>query len=328
MKRIHITAILLSMMMVLALCAGAQAGGFGGGPGGGSGRGGFGGGFGGGGDKSGDETLQALIDKYTAAFTQATYEDTETGLSITFHVYLPEGYDAAGQYPAVVFIADSSCANGNAESSLTQGYGAYVWVTDAFQAAHPAIVLVPTYPTTILDDHGSYTTTEYVELTRRFVDWAKENYAIDPAHIYGTGQSMGCMTTMVLESEYDDLYTACMFVDGQWDSSVTAALADNTFVYFAAEGDDSAYAGMQEMIPIWQEAGAVIAQAQWDATWSEEEIAAAADALFAQEANIYCITWKKGTVLPEGTAEGTSEHMYSFDYAYRATPVLAWLFTK
>ena len=119
-----------------------------------------------------------------------------------------------------------------------------------------------------------------------------------------------------------------MFVDGQWDSGVIDALWDNTFIYFAAEGDDRAYAGMQEMIPIWTENGATIAQAQWDATWSEAEIAEAAGALFVQPANIYCVTWKKGTVLPEGTAEGTSEHMYSFDYAYKASPVLEWLLAQ
>ncbi len=326
MKRM--AAFLLSLMLMTCgwACADRGLRGFGG-PGGG-GSGGFGGGFGGGVDKSGDETLQTLISTCSSAFALETYTDAETGLSIEYYVFLPEGYDGAQQYPAVVFIADSSCANGNAESSLTQGYGALVWVTEEFQAAHPCIVLVPTYPTTILDDHGSYTTTEYVELTKRFVDWAKSSYAIDPAHIYGTGQSMGCMTTMLLEAKYDDLYTACMFVDGQWDSSVLGALADNTFVYFAAEGDDGAYNGMQEMIPIWEAAGATVIQAQWDATWSEEEIAAAAEALFAQESGIYCITWKEGTVLPEGTAAGTSEHMYSFDYAYKAAPVLEWLFTR
>ena len=41
-----------------------------------------------------------------------------------------------------------------------------------------------------------------------------------------------------------------------------------------------------------------------------------------EDANIYCVTRKEGTVLPVGTAAGTSEHMYSFDYAYNAAPVL------
>ena len=47
-----------------------------------------------------------------------------------------------------------------------------------------------------------------------------------------------------------------------------------------------------------------------------------------EDANIYCVTRKEGTVLPVGTAAGTSEHMYSFDYAYNAAPVLEWLISQ
>lgn len=318
MKRYTVITILVAMILVIcsANSAMAQSG-----PGG---RGGFGGGI----SKSDDAVLQELIATYTTQFSQETYSDKETDLSITYDLFLPKDYDATQKYPAVVFIADSSCANGNPEKSLTQGYGAYVFAQESWQTEHPCIVLVPIYPVTILDDHGSYTTTEYVELTKRFVDFCMSNYSIDPDHVYGTGQSMGCMTSMLLESRYDYLYTACMFVDGQWESSELTDLADNTFVYFAAEGDDRAFAGMQEMIPIWEANGAVIRQAQWDATWTEDQISAAAGELFSQEGNIYCITWKKGTVLPANANAMMGEHMYSFDYAYKATPVLEWLFDK
>ena len=47
-----------------------------------------------------------------------------------------------------------------------------------------------------------------------------EEYAVDTDRIYGTGQSMGCMTTLILASEFPDLYAACMFVDGQWDTEL------------------------------------------------------------------------------------------------------------
>ena len=33
-----------------------------------------------------------------------------------------------------------------------------------------------------------------------------------------------------------------------------------------------------------------------------------------EDANIYCVPWKEGTVLPEKTTAGTGEHMYSFYY--------------
>ena len=66
----------------------------------------------------------ALVSEYASKFTQETYADAETGLSVTYNLFLPQGYDASKSYPMVVFIADSSCAKGNAEQSLTQGLGA------------------------------------------------------------------------------------------------------------------------------------------------------------------------------------------------------------
>ena len=102
------------------------------------------------------EDEDTLVSTYADQFEQLTYTDSETGLSITYNLYLPEGYDENSSYPMVVFIADSSCAGGNATSSLTQGRGALVWATEEWQSVNPTIVAVPTYPETILDDHGYF----------------------------------------------------------------------------------------------------------------------------------------------------------------------------
>ena len=181
-------------------------------------------------DNSYAEDTDALVEEYADEFEQVEYTDDETGLTVTYNIYLPEDYDETEEYPMVVFIADSSCAGDDATASLTQGRGALVWAADQWQSANPSIVLVPTYPETILDDQNGYSTTEYVELTKRLIDDVSEEYAVDTDRIYGTGQSMGCMTTLILASEYPDLYSACMFVDGQWDVSTLSSLEDQTFI--------------------------------------------------------------------------------------------------
>lgn len=291
--------------------------------------GGQGGGFGGGGavDKSGDAELQSLISTYLDAFEQYDYTDSKTGLSATYNLYLPEGYSETDAYPLVVFIPDSSVVGQDATAALTQGCGGLVWVTEEFQAEHPCIVLVPQYSETVLDDHNGYTRTGYVEMTRNLIHDIAATYAVDTDRIYGTGQSMGCMITLILSTEYPDLYAACMFVDGQWDITTLEGLKDQTFLYFAAEGDAKAYAGQQEVIEMLKKSGVIPATATWDATWSEEEIAAAAEELFGQGSDINCITWAKGTVLPDGAIEGTDEHMYSFDHAYKVDTALEWVFS-
>lgn len=295
------------------------------------------------------EDEESLVETYTDFFDQLTYTDEETGLSITYNLYLPEGYDENAEYPMVVFIGDSTTAGTDAEYSLTQGLGGLVWATSEWQSVYPTIVAVPTYPETILDDHDGYSTTEYVELTKRFIDYMSEEYAVDTDRIYGTGQSMGCMTTLILASEYPDLYAACMFVDGQWDTELLSSLEGQTFVYFAAEDDTSAWTGAQDLMNRYDADGVTYTYAQWDGTWSADELSSAASELFSGEATgAYFISWKTGTIdggtgnspmsgeKPEGmtggngggAGGGASYHMASFDYAYNCIAVMEWLFQQ
>ena len=259
------------------------------------------------------EDEEGLVETYTDLFDQLTYTDEETGLSITYNLYLPEGYDENAEYPMVVFIGDSTTAGTDAEYSLTQGLGGLVWATSEWQSVYPTIVAVPTYPETILDDHNGYSTTEYVELTKRFIDYMSDEYAVDTDRIYGTGQSMGCMTTLILASEYPDLYAACMFVDGQWDTELLSNLEGQTFVYFAAEDDTSAWTGAQDLMARYDADGVTYTYAQWNGTWSADELSAAASELFSGEATgAYFISWKTGTIdagtgnSPMGGGDGSS----------------------
>ena len=252
------------------------------------------------------EDEDTLIATYADKFEQKTYTDSESGLSITYNLYLPEGYDASASYPMVVFIGDSSCAGNDATVSLTQGRGGLVWATEEWQSVNPTIVAVPTYPETILDDHGSYTTTEYVELTKRYIDYMSGEYAVDTNRIYGTGQSMGCMTTLILASEYPDLYAACMFVDGQWDISTLTGLENQTFVYFAAEDDTNAWNGAQEVMSMFDTDSVSYKYAQWDGSWSVDELSAAAQELFTADESQYFISWATGTIEPKSGDMGGS----------------------
>lgn len=274
------------------------------------------------------EDEDALVSTYASRFTQQTYEDSETGLAVTYNLFLPEGYDESKSYPMVVFIADSSCAKGDPMQSLTQGLGALVWASDEWQATHPTIVCVPTYAETILDDHNGYVTTDYVEATARLIDSVKTSYAVDASKIYGTGQSMGCMTTLILASEHPDLYAGCMFVDGQWDVSTLQGLEGQRFVYFAAEDDERAHTGMSEVMAMFEQDGVPFSSAQWDGNWSFDELSQAATELFSQGNDANFVSWAQGTIQAGegGGMGGASYHMASFDYAYRCVAAMEWLF--
>ena len=267
-------------------------------------------------DKSGDKELQSLITEYVPKFTVRKYSDDVTGLELPYSVYLPDGYSEGGKFPVVFFIADGSSAGKEPQFSLTQGLGGLVW------CKNDCIVIVPAYSEIVLDDHNGFVESAYVELTARFVKWAVKNYSVDESRVYATGQSMGCMTWLVLAARYPELFTACMFVSGQWDINALKGLIGQKFVYIASAGDPKASAGLNEVVEMFARDSEVeiVEYRNVNAKSSELPI------LQAQPVNF--VMFRKGTTLPESAEGEFSEHMTSFDYAYRIEAARNWLLSQ
>ncbi|RYF61504.1 MAG: esterase [Comamonadaceae bacterium] len=271
-------------------------------------------------------TLAELAATVPAMFTQASYTDQESGKVLPYNIFLPEGYSSTVTYPLVHYIADSSLVGQEVAAPLNQ-YGALIWAGAADQAKHPSIVVVPEYPEVILDDHSGFTTTEYVELTARFVNFLRSEYSVDTDRVYGTGQSMGCMTTMYLAAKYPDLFAAEMLVSGQWDITALQNLSEEKFVYIAAGGDANASGGQVEVEDMLGKAGVPFQRSTWDASWKPEELEAAAQQLLTPGSSANFATFAIGTVLTANPVS-TMEHMASFEPAYRITALRDWLFEQ
>lgn len=274
-------------------------------------------------------TLQAEV---TDLFEQYEYTDAETGLTLPYNLYLPEDYDPSQTYPLVLYIADSSLVGQDVTAPLSE-YGALIWASESEQAENESIVLVPEYPEVIIDDHGSYTTTDYVEMTARLVEAVSSEYSVDPDRVYGTGQSMGCMTVMALAAAHPELFAAELFVSGQWDITQLENLTDETFFYIAAAGDENASGGQAEVQQMLDDAGVSYNTATWDATWSAQESADAAAELLAAGDDINFATFAEGTVLEaagstDSSGPQNSEHMASFQPAYEIEALRDWLFAQ
>ncbi|HMQ55124.1 MAG TPA: PHB depolymerase family esterase, partial [Anaerolineae bacterium] len=279
-------------------------------------------------DKSGDAELQTMISEVVPKFEQFEYTDSETGLTLPYNLFIPDNYDPAKSYPLVTFIGDASTVGQDTSIPLTQGYGGLIWATATEQAKHESFVLVPAYPEVILDDHGSFTTTDYVELTVSLLNSVTGSYSIDTNRLYVTGQSMGGMTFLLLSAVYPDLFAAELFVSSQWDISTLENLASQKFFYIAAAGDEKASGGQAEVKDMLARAGISYSTAVWDATWSSDEFETAVASMRAEGNSINIATFELDTVLPEGVEVGTNEHMYSFDYAYKVEDVRDWLFEQ
>ncbi|BDA63573.1 alpha/beta hydrolase-fold protein [Actinomyces capricornis] len=275
-------------------------------------------------EASASPTLEELAATVPGLFRQAAYEDAQTSKTLPYNIYLPEGYEASGEsYPLVLYIADSSLAGQEVTAPLGQ-YGALIWAAPSEQARHKAIVVVPAYPEVVLDDHDGYTLTDYVEMSQRLVASLVEEYPVDRARVYGTGQSMGCMTVMYLAAQHADLFTALMLVSGQWDPSQLQGLTGQDFWYFAAAGDSRASQGQEDVRALLDSASVPYASATWDATWSDEQTRGAAEELLAQDQDHLFVSFEEGTVLSANPVS-EMEHMASFEPAYKVGAAREWL---
>lgn len=282
-------------------------------------------------DKSWDTELTAMLEEVEDDFTQDSYTDDELGLSVSYNIYVPEGYEGDGSAPIVFFIGDATTAGKTMEYSLEQGWGGIVWATDAVQSKEPCIVVTLVFPETVLDDNsGSYVMTDYGKIVPRLVTAVTEKYGADPDRVYGTGQSMGAMTTLYTAAQNPDLYSAVLIVDGQWDISTLQGIEKVNFIYITAGGDEKATEGQTEVKEMLAEDGVDYAEisdldaSKLDDPDTADEIEDSVSAMLDEGSAHNFITWTAGSVLTSYGGSG-SEHMASFDYAYKLECVRDWI---
>ena len=147
-------------------------------------------------------------------------------------------------------------------------------------AGNPSFVLVPNFSEVVVNDEASVS--DQVKTAVRLIDALTEEYSIDTSRLYTTGQSMGCMTSLYLNSKYPDLFAASLFVSGQWDISVLEPLENASFFYITAAGDEKASGGQDQVMAMFDAGGIGYSYGQWSAQDSEDDQSAAAAELIAQ----------------------------------------------
>lgn len=278
-------------------------------------------------DKTQDKELQAMIEETLPKFQTMTYSDK--GFEIPCNVFLPDDYPGDGRYPLIIFIADGSVVGKSADAPLRQGYGGIIWATNMEQAEQKCIVVVPQYPKLILDDHSGYTITNYIKNTENLVRALIAGFRVDPDRVYATGQSMGCMTFLVMAAKNPDLFAAELFVGGQWDIRALDGLKGQKFFYVVAEGDKRASTGQKALMSLFRNSKIPFSSAiGWDAKMSQADFTKAMNTVLMGNTLANFVQFRLGTVLPEGMPVGTEEHMFSFDYAYKIDALRDWLFRQ
>lgn len=274
-------------------------------------------------DKSSDTTLQEMIDSVVPKFALHEFKDIVSGNSISYNLLSPATVPGK-KYPLVLFMADASTPGLNPSYPLTQGYGALVWGTDAWQSKHPCYVLVPQFSGVAVND--AFRHTAEVDAIIRLLDAVANEHAVDTERIYTTGQSMGGMISMYYDVTYPQIFAASMIVDCHWDPATFPELARHTIAYILTGGNPKSTGGAKALIECAKKEDIKYEYTEFSARLPQSEQDSIAGELLKRGASLNIICFTAGTVLPPG--DNGNEHMHSFDAAYSLNPVREWLFRQ
>ena len=271
------------------------------------------------------------LNKARDSFKQFNFTDTiNSSKVLSYNLFIPENYNDTQnkKYPLIVFIGDATTVKKEVTYPVYQTVGGPIWATDTVQKKHECFVLVPEYMEILINDNGGYTIGEDVNVTIRLITDLKNKYKIDENKIYGTGQSMGAMTTLYLLANCQELFAAGLIVDGQWRIDQLKGLVNATFTYFAAGGDEKAFNGQTEVKNFFDSLN--ISYGSMNDVNAQEKI----EILNNESKKMYefnyqynFITYRNGSVFPSNSISN-SEHMASFKYGYRIETVRDWIFKQ
>lgn len=262
-------------------------------------------------------------DLLAAPFRQFAWRDPASGELLTYNLFVPETRRAGEKYPLVLFLHDAGACSQSWQAGLAQGQGGVVWANADEQAKRPCFVLVPCYPRPIVEDDWSETWE--VEATRRLVQHIIQMWPVDPARVYATGQSMGCMTLCALNSRYPGLFAASLLVAGQWDPTVTAPLKDCRLWVLVSEQDEKAFPGMKAVARSIENAGGSVRYGRLNAADPLEVQNREVERIAADEDPIIFTCFDGDSVLRAEPAGG-HPHPKTWCCAYQIEALRAWLF--
>lgn len=271
-----------------------------------------------------DPAVVSVINEGKDKFIQSYYTDGDKKITLEYSLFIPENLDYEHKYPLVMYIPDASAASKSAKEIVEQYFGADIWATADEQKKHPCFVFVPAFSEIVVDDN--FDTSDEIEVVVTILQNLIQNYNIDSTRIYATGQSMGCMTSLHLNSKYPSLFAASLFVSGQWWAPYLSSLASAKFFYITAAGDEKATGGQQEVMDLIGSSN--YAYGTWSAKEAEDVQNTNAKNLISQNKNANFIRFEKGTVLADGDSDSNHEHNSSFTYGYRIEAVRDWLFNQ
>lgn len=247
-------------------------------------------------------------------FTQHEFISPFTGQSLPYNLFLPRDYDPSRNYPLVLFIHDAGVATSPVRSPLLQGRGAVAWAEPEWQGEHPCIVVAPEYPVIIVDDNWNYS--HHLDATIALLKDLQTRYSVDSHRIYTTGQSMGCMSSMVMMLKEPDLFAGALLVAGKWTPEILAPLAKQNIWIISCEGDKSSTELQNKAAALWRDGGNTVVEGTWNMLSTPDEFADGVQSMVTDGVHLYYSHLTGGS------------HRATWFVAYDIVGVREWLFKQ
>jgi predicted peptidase len=150
---------------------------------------------------------------------------THSGVTVSYRLYVPTGYNPAVKYPIVVALHGIGERGSDNSIQLTREELAQPWVRDSVQSKYPHFVMVPQCPTNLLwwpsntwDGNRSAPNMAIVGI----LDSLKREYSLDTTRFYAVGLSMGGFGTIELMKWNPTLFAAAVPTAGGGDTAAGA----------------------------------------------------------------------------------------------------------
>lgn len=268
----------------------------------------------------------SVSDPVVDAFVQGVYDDQETGRSLRYNLFVPDGSSRGAALPLVLFMHDAGVITSDTTATLVQGLGAVTWATPEAQERHPAFVLAPQFDAVVVDDR--YEPSTLMDTAVHLLDHVVTTYDIDRDRIYATGQSMGAMLTMAIGIARPGLFAAALIVGGQWPAELVRPLAATPLWVIVSEGDAKAFPAQNDAMRVLESEGVRVARARWDGRTSPEALAAEVRQVADEGAAVNYTTFLPGTVDASGSTDPIAEHLSTWRVAYALPGLRDWVMAQ
>lgn len=248
------------------------------------------------------------------SFSQHEFTSPFTGQVLPYNLYLPENYDPSISYPLVLFIHDAGAVGTDVKQTLVQGRGAVTWADPVNQARNRCIVVAPQYPFVTVDDVWNYS--HHLDATVELLKDLQKRYSIDENRIYTTGQSMGCMSSIVLMLKEPDLFAGALLVAGKWNPALMEPLAKQNIWIISCEGDAHSMELQSKAVELWRKNGYKVAEAEVDMEASQEKMESHVSEMLKEDTHLMFTRFKGGN------------HRATWYVAYDIEGIHDWLFEQ